>query len=121
MSLSSRDPLVFVILFCALLILGGAQRGGSRSSSSSSSSSSHSSHSYYHSNSNYHRNQNCTTINGTTTCTYVADEPLGWTPIFIFLGIFIALIACAAVSAQKDEQRRKEVIDGVMKTYEAKC
>jgi hypothetical protein len=100
--------------------VGSAQRGGSRSKSSSSSSS-RSSHygSYYHT-STSHRNENCTTINGTTTCTYVEAEPLSWTAILIFVAIFAGLLVVGIISARKDEERRKTAIDAVMKEYDAK-
>jgi hypothetical protein len=93
-----RSSLLLIITLSLMLILASAQRGGSRSSSSRSRSSSRRSHHYYGS---LHRSQNCTTVNGTTTCTYV-DEPLSWTAIAIFLGICGAFMTFAIISGKKD-------------------
>ncbi len=111
---NQRHSLLLLCLIALLIVTGSTQRGGSRSSSSSSSRSSRS-RSYYHG-STYHSNQNCTTVNGTTTCTYV-DEPLSWTAILIFLAVFLGLLAFGIYSSSKDEERRKGVIEKALKDY----
>ena len=100
---SSKRFQVCLLLFLLLACVSFAQRGGGSSRSSSSSSRSRSNH-YY--GSTYHSNENCTTINGTKTCTYV-DEPLSGTAIAIIIGVVAVIIGAAAYFSNKQEEARK--------------
>ena len=110
----SNKFLLLALILTLLFICAHSQRGGSRSSSKSSSSSRSS---YRHHSYGSHSNENCTTVNGTTTCSYV-DEPLSWTSIGIFVAVFAAFLGIGIFSSQKDEKRRKETIEKVMKEYD---
>ena len=102
-SSSKRFQVYLLLLLLLLACVSFAQRGGGSSRSSSSSSRSRRNH-YY--GSTYHSNENCTTINGTKTCTYV-DEPLSGTAIAIIIGVVAVIIGAAAYSSNKQEEARK--------------
>jgi hypothetical protein len=120
----TRSGTFIVILFACMLICTLQQRGGSRGSQSSNRESSRSSSRSYHTNHYYpsssRTSSNCTTINGTTTCISTDSDTEGssW---LLFGGILGLFGVCAYFGYQqnvKQEQKRKEVISGVMSNFE---
>ena len=125
----NRKYVLLMGLILSLLIVSTfQQRGNSRSRSSSSSSSHHSGshsrgyhHNTYTSNTNSYKNSNCTTINGTTTCTYSnSDSEGGWLFFIIIIVIFGVIGFFSVKAGNKQAQKRKEVIASVMNDYEAR-
>jgi hypothetical protein len=108
---------VLLIAFC--MITANSQRGGSRSRSSSSSSRSSRSRSYGSSyfGSSSTSSKNCTTTNGVTTCTTTETE-LTTNQIFILVCGIAGFVGYALYSSDKDNRRRKNTIEAIMKTYE---